>query len=529
MRDRTRRFLPLALMMVLVLVPLLVPIAAMAHREREVEFPDGTGSVPKFRTSGPSIVVCKKDTLKRISTYPPKLKARNKKLNARCRFHNIQAAVDAAKRPKTRILIQPGRYLERPSLKPASDKCADAYKRAEDDDTGNDTLTFEDEQKCRHAKNLIAILGDGSDKDIKCDGALCKMQLEGTGKRPEDVVIDGQFKKLNVIRSDRADGAYFKNFTVQHSHFNGLYVMQQDGFVIDKVLGRWNDEYGFLTFAVDHGLYKNCEAHGNGDSGVYPGGEPSFHGTRYSVEIKHCRSHHNLLGYSGTGGDSVYVHDNRFWDNTVGISMDSFVGGHPGVPQNSTVIEDNLIYSNNQDFYKYWDDGTCNKPSAERGYEKGVVCPTFGVPIGTGILTAGGNENIFGMNHIYNNWRYGTMLLWVPAGFRGEDDPEKQYDTSHFNRYFGNFMSTTPDGKPSKNGLDFWWDEEGAGNCWMSNTSAAGEITSDPSTLPECGEVPVFSTGNTAKTGLLAPCATWSPDNNHPPNCDWIDKPNKPE
>ena len=31
--------------------------------------------------------------------------------------------------------------------------------------------------------------------------------------------------------------------------------METDGFVIDSVVGRWNDEYGFLTFADDHGLY----------------------------------------------------------------------------------------------------------------------------------------------------------------------------------------------------------------------------------------------------------------------------------
>lgn len=524
MKTLWRRSLIAALALLLV-----VPFTASAHKERDVEFPDGSGSVPRYRTSGPSLVVCKKDTPQRIKKLPPKLEAYNEKLYERCEFHNIQAAVDAVKKKGSRILIQPGRYLEKPSLKPPSDYCKDAAVRARDNDTGNDTLTYEDEKKCRHAKNLIAILGDGPDEDIKCDKRLCDLQMEGTGKSPRDVVIDGKFKKLNVIRSDRSDGAYFRNFTVQHSHFNGLYVMQQDGFVIDRLLGRWNDEYGFLTFAVDHGLYKNCEAFGNGDSGVYPGGEPSFHGARFSVEIKHCRSHDNLLGYSGTGGDSVYVHNNRFWHNSVGISMDSFVGGHPGVPQNSTVIKNNRIYSNNRDYYKYWDDGTCDKPSGKRGYKKGVVCPTFGVPIGTGILTAGGNQNEFAMNSLYNNWRYGTMLIWVPAAVRGEQDPEKQYDTSHFNRYILNIMGRNPAGEVKRNGIDFYWDEEGSGNCWDDNVAATGEITSDPATLPDCEKVPVFSSGNTSKTGMLAPCATWAPDNNHPPGCDWMDKPDKPE
>jgi hypothetical protein len=78
--------------------------------------------------------------------------------------------------------------------------------------------------------------------------------------------------------------------------------MESDGFVIDTMVGRWNDEYGFLTFAGDHGLYTDCEAYGNGDSGVYPGAaqnvNPSAATTdRYAIEIRRCRSHDNLLGY----------------------------------------------------------------------------------------------------------------------------------------------------------------------------------------------------------------------------------------
>ncbi len=37
------------------------------------------------------------------------------------------------------------------------------------------------------------------------------------------------------------------------------------------------------------------------------------------------------------------------------------------------------------------------------------------MPVGTGILTGGGNGNIFRKNYIYDNWRRGTMLFWVPG------------------------------------------------------------------------------------------------------------------
>ncbi len=81
-----------------------------------------------------------------------------------------------------------------------------------------------------------------------------------------------------------------------------VYIMESDGFVIDRMVGRWNDEYGFLTFADDHGLYTDCEAYGNGDSGVYPGAASNINADRghdvdrYAVEIRRCYSHHNLLG-----------------------------------------------------------------------------------------------------------------------------------------------------------------------------------------------------------------------------------------
>ncbi len=112
--------------------------------------------------------------------------------------------------------------------------------------------------------------------------------------------------------------------------------MESDGFVIDTMIGRWNDEYGFLTFADDHGLYTDCEAYGNGDSGIYPGAASNINADRghdvdrYAIEIRNCYSHDNLLGYSGTAGDSVWAHDNRFVNNTVGHRDRQRVPGPPG-------------------------------------------------------------------------------------------------------------------------------------------------------------------------------------------------------
>ena len=47
-----------------------------------------------------------------------------------------------------------------------------------------------------------------------------------------------------------------RNLTVEQAEFNAVYVMETDGFVLDKVTARGNDEYGILAFACDHGLIR---------------------------------------------------------------------------------------------------------------------------------------------------------------------------------------------------------------------------------------------------------------------------------
>lgn len=528
--PRQPRLRMLIVPMVLAVGVLQAP-AARAHEERPVRFPPGNGEVPEYRTTGPYLVVCRPDTSERIRTYPEELRLINERLLAECRFRSIQRAVDAVRRRGTRILVQPGVYLEPGSLARPTEACAGFYERAEDGDDGNDVMSYRQQRRCPHAQNLVAVFGDGPDRNRRCDGRLCDLQIEGTGLRPRDVVIDGRFRKLNVIRADRADGVYFRNFTVQQATFNSLYVLETDGFVIDRMVGRWNDEYGFLTFASDHGLYRDCEAYGNGDGGLYPGSAADHHGSRPAIEIARCRAHHNLLGYSGTAGNSVFVHDSDFYANATGVVMDSFFPDHPGLPQDSAVFIRNRIHGSNSNYYENWrgEDAPCrNPPEARKRYREGLVCPAVQVPVGTGVLVAGGNANLFARNWIYDNWRYGTMQFWVPAAVRNDPDPRNQYDTSHFNRYVGNRMGLSPSGRVLPNGLDFWWDEEGAGNCWERNAAGPGGITSDPNDLPECGGTPLFTPGNPGKQALLVPCATWSRENTHPPGCDWMDRPPRP-
>jgi hypothetical protein len=549
---------------------------ARAHEERPAEFPDGSGKRPTFLgyDNPDNRVVCRPGSRARIARMPAgKVKRLNEQLLRRCRFGSIQDAINSIRKRKTSIYVLPGVYEERkyagdqrtrycshlgsasaaplqssqyigsvtsPEAPPAPDGLA-----AEADDTTDPVgLSYADQRKCPHNLNLIALFGDRTpgDRSIRCDSRFCGTQIVGTGRRMTDVVVNNRFKKLNAIRLDRAGGSYLANMTFQQAEFNAVYVLETDGFVLDRLTTRGNDEYGILAFASDHGLIQRTNNYYNGDSGIYPGSGSDLNAdnkrlkvTRYAIEIRKNRSHHNTLGYSGTAGNSIWAHHNKFFKNSTGIATDSLFPGHPGLPQDHARWSYNEIYSNNENYYlRYVDKGVCDKPMAERGYIRGTVCPVIPTPVGTGVLIAGGNYNRTDHNWIYDNWRYGTMQFWVPAPLRDEFDPAKLFDTSHHNHTTDNHLGFTKDGKVRHNGMDHWWDDAGVGNCWERNRSSHGTATDNfvvpPRPCREGGSV--LLPGLPVKDAEFLTCSEYDradPVFRHPPLCTWFDNPTRPK
>ena len=505
---------------------------ASAHPERPTEFPDGSGKVPEIRRSGPARIVCKPDSRKRImrmrGTKNAKIRRRNLRYLRACRYEHIQQAVDAAQNGD-RILLLPGVYREEPSRRvPNPDpKCESMYVEAAAN--GKPTPNYEYEWNCPNSRQMVAILGDSpDDPDRKCD-RKCNLQIQGTGRFANEVRVIGDPTKQNVFKADRADGIVFYNLSAEISDYNNFYVLETDGFRFEKIRSRWSNEYGFLSFVSDNGLYQNLDTSGAGDAGVYPGSGPQR--AKCGITLRNVNSHHNLQGNSGSAGDNLCYYDSKFHHNGLGVVVDSFSRGHPGTPQDSSVWKNNLIYSNNQDYFRPELDEYCKKPYTER--DPKIVCPAIMVPVGTGLLIAGGNENVVEDNFIFDNWRYGTMLFFVEGAFRGDNGPEQQTDTSHGNRFVGNRMGVRPDGTRDPNGTDNWWDEAGGRNCWERNTGAGGAPSSgNPSSLPECDD-PLNSAPrpvNPAKHSFLVPCATWDPyENTDPPGCDWMEVPPEPK
>lgn len=589
----------------------LFAAAASAHVERPSYWPDPApdcsikpctgGAVPKARplataldqrAVGDTRVVCRPDSLtllkQSIATGLTKgynvrptdhrrltkkqateLLAINKQLFARCKYDQIQPAVNASHN-NDRVVIMPGLYTE-PTARsqPTHDPACDPYKTHSDSgDPG--ALSHAYQIHCPNDANLVAVIGRGLGPGKDPDPPLqdrhgipnlgpcirCNLQIEGSGVSADDVVIEagdaskgdggpsaaGHAKDVGVF-VDQADGFVLRKVTVRHASEHDIYILESDGYLFDQVKTFYAGGYGILTFVEDHGLIENCEAAGNGDSGIYPGAgaktnagrDTKYYPTaRYSQEIRNCDSHHNTGGYSGTNGSATHVDHNNFFDNALGFTTDVFTApGHPGFPQQGDLIEDNNFYDNNFNPYVQGSD----------------VKPFIPAPVGTGLWIAGGNDNVLRRNRFWDNYRRGVMLFSAPDAtvcgpVVGSSTPVPGCDptkvsTSYNNSFTANLMGIAPGGAAKPNGTDFWWDDfpGNTGNCWWGNIAAPGKsITSSPLLLPDCsnGTNPSLSVGtgyapNEAElTGCLVGLTIGSYPDGNSTLCDWTQTPAKP-
>jgi hypothetical protein len=419
---------------------MLFPTTSVAHFERPTESPVRPGPVPDINRAPTEVInVCK--------------------IAGECPFEHIQAAVDAA-HDGALIQIWPGRYNEEPSR---------AVQDNIPGDNANGSYSYEFQLAHPNNINLVAIVGKHN------------ITLRGMGAGPRDVVVDAGFTKHVTIRGDRADGLIIQNLSTWHANEHGVYILDQDGFIIDGVDSGYSGEYSFLTFATDHGVYRNCEAFGSGDAGIYPGGSADTPG-RWSTEIDHCLAYHNVNGYSGTQGDHVWVHDSEFYDNGIGIVSDSETD-HPNYPENNLILERNKISNNNFNYYL----PTSDVAPVEFD-EAGAGLNGIALPPGIGVFLASGNDNLVQNNDVWDNGRYGVWLASGEGMVVGPtSDPMGPFFMSSGNRFINNRMYA-PEGEPRNNKTDFGWDGFGQNNCWDGNTrSASGEpATSDAPFLPPC-------------------------------------------
>jgi hypothetical protein len=481
-------------------------------------------------TAEETLVVCRPDSLARLkaSAAPAGLLSLNRALRKRCRFREIQAAVNAADNGDT-VVVLPGFYTEPTSrAKPHNDPMCQKFVSS--GSRSAPAPTYEYHYRCPNDINLIAVLGRDIGDNDRARCLRCNLHIVGSGARPEDVIVDGAKEPQDPgvtdnlfvegrkapepvkevgLRLERTDGAYVGNLTVMNVAEHGFYSIEADGVTFDRVKAYNNREYGHLSFVTDHLIVQDGDFAGSGDAGIYPGASPPSNPRLNSI-IRRNRSHHNTIGLSGSMGSALHIVDNQFDNNSTGIALDSISrAGHPGYPQRGTVIERNRIHSNNFDTY------------SEGAWVRSTTLP----PIGAGILIGGGNDNVIHDNWIYDNWRYGTALVTVPDIVTEQDSPDDlNVSTSHRNQVIGNRFGVAPDGARMPNGVDIWWDELGQANCWERN----GEVSSDPSSVPNCTANPNIGHGNPLKEAELLSCANAAERRPGTLGCSWWDMPPKP-
>jgi hypothetical protein len=630
-------------------VGLAVPGAAMAHLERPSYWPDPAadrsvsppagGAVPKARSlysavtgtgAGKVRVVCQGRrgqtslTLAKrsiaearaqgfrirpsqpVTRYSRSTAVRmlriNERLRAMCRYHSIQTAVNASGN-NDRVVIMPGRYFEPESrAKTLNDpRCKPSLLQS--DASGDPTPSYQYQVTCPNDQNLVFVQGravkgtplgtprqDRQGIPTQELGACvrCNFQIEGSGAKPEDVIIDAGDKyegtgpearptahaKHVALRVDRADGFVGVNMLMRGALEFGFYTEETDGVLLDRTKFFWNADYGHLSFTTDHNVVQNCDGMGAGDAAIYPGAAPEtgsqaskFYpdAPRINTIIRQCDMRNSALGYSGSMGNAVRITDSHIYGNATGIATDTLSSaGHPGFPADSTEVDHNFIYANNFNVYS----------------RTSKVKPLVGVPIGAGIIYAGVNDSRIHHNWFFDNWRYATMLFAVPDALTSNEGPEGQVNpgvscvgapengisTSCGNDQYANRMGEVPPGfrfpdalaqygvprgaatsRSLPNGVDFWWDEftSNRWNCWYGNTGpdgTAGSVTGPgdagrtpslpPNLLPDCGggtnQGMSVGNGDVAKEAYLVDCGNGPDEYTGALDCDWWTPPARP-
>ena len=169
----------------------------------------------------------------------------------------------------------PGLYTERhsrkqPTYDPSLSPVQDPVRRRRPG-----ALSHDYQLHCPNDANLVAVIGRGPDTGPlpappltdrhgipnvgKC--IRCNVQLEGSGVSADDVIVEagdpkagnggpsavGHQKDVGIF-VDRADGFVLRNMTIRHAREHDIYVLETDGYLLDRFKTFFAGGYGVLTF-----------------------------------------------------------------------------------------------------------------------------------------------------------------------------------------------------------------------------------------------------------------------------------------
>jgi plastocyanin len=272
-------------------------------------------------------------------------------------------------------------------------------------------------------------------------------------------VLEGGFVRDNGIKV-LADGVAVENMTAQNYKQNGFFWTGITGYRGSYLTAIRNGDYGVYAFGSTRGQFDHDYGAGSPDAGFYIG--QCF---PCDAVITDSISEWNGIGYSGTnaGGNLLVV--NSVWrNNRVGIVPNSGTE-EEGYPQHGATFVGNTVYGNNND--------------------KTAAIDIAQLAIGSGILVAGGNDNVVSRNLVYDHDLVGIGVTPLPEKVISPDDKKAINFNALRNKVEGNDVH---DSRAADLALVSTLDDakDAGGNCFSDN-SFTSSLPPQLERLTPCG------------------------------------------
>jgi plastocyanin len=230
-------------------------------------------------------------------------------------------------------------------------------------------------------------------------------------------VLDGGFVRDNGIKV-LANGVAVENMTARDYTNNGFFWTGVKGYRGSYLTAIRNGDYGIYAFNSTYGQFDHDYGAGSPDAGFYIGQCYPCHAV-----ISDSISEWNGIGYSGTnaGGD-LFVVRSVWRNNRVGIVPNSGTE-ELKPPQHGITIAGNTVYGNNN--------------------AKSAAISIAQLAIGTGILVAGGNDDVVEHNLVYDHDIVGIGVIPLPEKVINPDDPKAINFDARRNRVVANTVSNS--------------------------------------------------------------------------------------
>ena len=275
------------------------------------------------------------------------------------------------------------------------------------------------------------------------------------------------------VRVDRSPGTYLRNFTVQHAtaqrrlraRVRRVRARRRDRPVERRVRpadarGRPRPDHRVRRLRQRHRRPLGRRARPTSTSPT------STRIDRYPIEVRHCDSHDNLIGFAGQRGRLGLGARQRSSPATRSASPPTALGhGCPAcrrtTPCSSTTRSASTTGTTTTT------SATAPAPSrraAARVRHRAWSARPAGLPPGTGVLNLGGNYDIWRDNWVYGNSYAGFVLAWVPGVLprrRPRDRPVRHVPPQPGVRQPAGRTARTATAR--RNGMDYWWDGQGVG------------------------------------------------------------------